>query len=48
MAGVAGALIDKTLNKKAGDKTVKNCFIAVQIIIIALSVFNIVKYALQL
>ncbi len=46
-AGVCGALIGRMLNKKAGNKTVNNCFIAVQFMIIVLCVFNIIKYALN-
>ena len=41
--GVCGALIGRAVNKKISDKAVNRCFIAVQIIIIALCVFNIVK-----
>lgn len=44
IAGICGALLGRTLNKKASDKTVNNCFIAVQIIIILLCAFNIIKF----
>ena len=44
IAGICGALLGRALNKKASDKTVNNCFIAVQIIIILLCAFNIIKF----
>ncbi len=44
IAGICGALVGRTLNKKVSDKAVNNCFIAVQIIIIILCCFNIIRY----
>lgn len=44
VAGICGALIGRTLNKKASDKTVNLCFIAIQIMIIIMCIFNILKY----
>ncbi len=44
IAGICGALLGRTLNKKASDKAVNSCFIAVQVMIIILCLFNIVKY----
>lgn len=46
-AGICGALIGRTINKKASSRTVNRCFIAVQILIIILCLFNICKYLLQ-
>ena len=44
IAGICGALLGRTLNKKASDKTVNNCFIAVQVLIIILCLFNVIRY----
>lgn len=44
IAGILGALLGRTINKKVNDKAVNSCFIAVQVIIIILCIFNIVKY----
>ena len=44
ITGICGALIGRAINRKLGDKAVNNCFIAVQLIIIGLCVYNIVKY----
>ena len=45
IAGVCGALIGRAINKKLSEKAVNNCFIAVQIIIIGLCLFNIIRYS---
>ena len=44
IAGICGAFLGRMLNKKASDKTVNRCFIAVQITIIILCLFNIIRY----
>ncbi len=44
LTGLCGALIGRTLNRKASNKTVNRCFIAVQILILLLCIFNIIKY----
>ena len=44
IAGICGALIGRGLNKKASDKTVNSCFIAIQLVIIILCLFNIIRY----
>ena len=44
ITGICGALIGRTVNRRLSDKAVNRCFIAVQILIIILCVFNIVKY----
>ncbi len=44
IAGICGALLGRMFNKKASDKAVNSCFIAVQMLIILLCLFNIVKY----
>lgn len=48
ITGICGAVLGRTLNKKASDKTVNRCFIAVQIVIILLCIFNIVKYVISI
>ena len=46
-AGIIGAVIGRALNKRAGEKTVKKLFIAVQILVVFICIFNIVRFAIS-
>lgn len=48
IAGVCGALIGRFLSKKISEKGVKVCFLCAQIVIVALCIYNIVKYSLAI
>ena len=46
-AGIIGAVIGRALNKRAGEKTVKKLFTAVQILVVFVCIFNIVRFAIS-
>lgn len=45
IAGLVGAIIGRTINKKASDKTVEKLLIGVQVIVIVMCSINIIRYA---
>ncbi len=44
IAGVIGAIIGRTINKKASEKTVNTLFVSIQFIVVLMCTINIVRY----